>query len=130
MPTASAGLTVQIIERVIDTDPLNITATVTELQSVDGGSQQTETALGPFRGTVELRTNPNVRVEVPVAGEVAESQEYVLVASRTANLGEVTPERSVRFSHPSYGELRVVNVHPTRVSGEVCGYFCTLAQVR
>jgi hypothetical protein len=133
MPTAQAGFTVAIIERIIDTDPLTINASVTSLQDVDGGSVEVVTAIPPFRGTVELRSNPAINAAMGdgVSAEIQTSREYVLVASRTAGtLGEVTPERNVRFTHPTYGELRVTNIHATRVSGEVCGYFCTLAQVR
>jgi len=130
VPTADAGLTALIVERVIDTDPLYISATVRTQAELDGGSVVTETVLPTFRGTVQRRTEPPVRVDMGPEAQVERSDEYVLMASRDAALGEVTPERTLTFTHPAYGQLRVTDVHAYRVSGETCGYVCRLAQIR
>lgn len=130
MPTADAGLTALIVERVIDTDPLFISATVSTTAELDGGSVTTTTTLPAFRGTVQRRADVPVRVDIGPEASSERSDEYVLMASRTANLGEVTPERVLTFTHPTYGELRITDVHGYRVGGEVCGYACRLAQVR
>lgn len=130
MPTASAGFTSLAVERVIDTDPLNISVTVRTLTELDGGVSETITTMPSFRGTVQRRADPPVRVDVSSTGPVETSDEYVLMASRTAALGEVTTERTLTFTHPFFGELRITNVHPYSVGGEICGYACRLAQVR
>ena len=49
---------------------------------------------------------------------------------KPAREGEVTPARVLVFTHPVYGKLRITDVHPYRIGGEVCGYACTLAQIR
>ena len=115
----------------IDTDPHDFVVTYTEQVELDGGSSNNTGTLTPFRGTVQRRTDAPVYVDMaPGPGPVERSDEYVLIASRTAVLGEVTPERVLTFTHEAYGQLRIVNVHAYRVSGETCGYACRLAQVR
>jgi hypothetical protein len=131
VPTASAGFTSLIVERVIDTDPLSVTVHYTERADLDGGSTINEGDLPVFRGTVQRRADPGVKVDIgPGEGASEQSDEYVLMASKTADLGEVTPDRVLTFDHPAYGTLRITNVHAYRVSGETCGYVCRLVQVR
>ena len=131
MPTADAGLTSLIVERVIDTDPLVVVVHEATQAELDGGSITTERDLPSFRGTVQRRAQPPVAVEIdPSAGPSERTDEYVLMASKTADLGEVTPERVLTFTHPEYGLLRITDVHGYRVGGGVCGYVCRLAQVR
>lgn len=131
MPTADAGFTTLIIERVIDTDPLNLVVSYSEQVELDGGASVDTGTLPPFRGTVQRRADVPVQVDIgPGEGPAERSDEYVLVASRTADLGEVSPERVLTFTHPAYGKLRITNVHAYRVRSETCGYACRLAQIR
>lgn len=130
MPTADAGLTTLIVERIIDTDPATITVTQVEVVPFDGGSTTNTSVLPSFRGTIQRRADPAVRVNMETSFDVSTSDEYVLIASKSAALPEVTPDRTLTFVHTVFGELRITNVHPYHINGEVTGYVCRLSQVR
>lgn len=130
MPTADAGLTTLIVERIIDTDPATIVVTQVDVVPLDGGSTTTTVSLPPFRGTIQRRADPPVRVAMETAFDVETSEEYVLIASRSASLPEVTPDRKLTFTHDIFGELRITNVHPYHIKGEVTGCVCRVSQVR
>ncbi|EAA0008363.1 TPA: hypothetical protein ACMVTQ_003556 [Clostridioides difficile] len=114
------------IIRTINMNPTNITITSIKKTEIDGAFEETETEIKCVvrifnEKTAEKQTSSEKQ------GTFSSIRTYGMLVSNDVIL-EVNSRDSLEFEC-IYGRMKIVNIYPQIVKGELCGYQCSLERI-
>jgi len=114
------------IDSLIAMDPIFITITRTTLVEQDGAYTTYESTL-PEQTARIFRKEPPAEVIAELGREFRTQFELLVPAEGDI---KADSENEDVFTHPMYGELKVIKAIPSIVQGTVCGYQATVEKVK
>ncbi|MFU0784300.1 hypothetical protein [Clostridium sp.] len=112
----------------IDQNPTEISFTKTVKRVVDGHFEETtEPVTLVVRIFPQKTYDSSINVSTSTIGTSYQNTAYGMLADSEADLS-IDSKSSIEFDC-SYGHMKVKNVYPQIVNGEICGYDCGLEKV-
>jgi hypothetical protein len=112
----------------IDQNPTEISFTKTVKSIVDGHfGESTESVTLTVRIFPQKTYDSSINVSTGTIGTSYQNTAYGMLADSEADLS-VGSKDSIEFDCP-YGHMKVKNVYPQIVNGQICGYDCGLEKV-
>ena len=114
------------ISRSINSNPTIITITNTEKIEVDGAYEEVETNQ-ELIVRIYNQKKSEAKIKSDTIGTSSTNRIYGMLMDHTAKLN-IDSRKNIHFNC-IYGTLKIVDIYPQIVKGEICGYQCDLERV-
>lgn len=112
----------------ISRNPTEISFTKTVKRVVDGHfAETTDTVTIKVRIFPQKNPDSSINISTGTVGTSYQHTAYGMLADSEAEL-DINSKDSIKFDCP-YGHMKIKNVYPQIVNGEICGYDCGLEKV-